>query len=134
MNIQDVKIDYSEFERKDLWEVVFEKQKDLMSLYKVPVIDLDVPADQQLIRAMAWNIIEELGEALEVLRGSNHKEHLLDELADMTHFYVELLIMSNLSWRDVDGWISLAETPDTEKAVEEFLTSLALTVNILKNI
>lgn len=133
MNISDVKIDYDRFEGKPLGQVVFEKQQDLMNLYGVPKIDLDVPKDQQLIRAMAWSVVEEAGEAMEVHQGSKDKEHLIDEVADMMHFYVEFLIMSGLKFEDIGQKDIEDKFSDPEHALSEFVIALALAVNVLKN-
>lgn len=138
MNIEDVKIDWDRYEGKDLVHVLFEKQDQLREMYKVPICDLDVPADQQQIRAMAWNVIEEAAEAIDA---SSHLEHLKDELADMTAFYIELLLMSGLKATDVDltPWrkkssdgSSFNVSPAKYEFVD-FAVNLALTVNSLKN-
>lgn len=134
MNIEDVKIDYTQYEGLDLIDVMFQNQKNLMDLYKVPDIDLDIPSDQQLIRAMAWSVVEEAGEAIEVVEGSKHFEHLLDEVADMSHFYIELLIMSGISAEEFKEHSSrVLETYDYSVAFKDFTVRLALTVNTLKN-
>lgn len=149
MNISDIQIDYEQYEGQDLLRVVFARQRELMNLYKIPALDLDIPADQQIIRAMAWSVVEEAGEALEVYYGSKDKEHLGDEVADMMHFYIELLIMSDITVDDVFddlGVIDTAHYAQTYAAVnvskptvmlmqhfQQFIMELALGVNVLKN-
>lgn len=150
MNISDVKIDYSRFEGQDLLEVIFERQELLMEMYKVPKLDLDIPRDQQLIRAMAWSVVEEAGEALEVYYGSKDKEHLGDEIADMMHFYIELLIMSDITVDDLFDDLGVLNTQnyiDTYQPnntvsnpriilyerFQSFIVELALAINVLKN-
>lgn len=160
MNVEDVVIDYNQFKGQDLLEVVWEKQKTLMNLYGVPRIDLDVPKDQQMIRAMAWSVVEEAGEAMEAY-DHKHYGHIGDELADMMHFFVELLIMSGVKHEDIykqldlESWKQGSEMPheltDFEhmdqyfklmhpvngdkilKHFHDFIVKLALAVNVLKN-
>lgn len=136
MNISDVKIDWKELEGKNFIELLFEKQDELRQLYGVPICDLDVPEDQQQLRAMAWNVVEEAAEAIEVLARTTHKEHLLDELADMIAFYIELMIMSGLKAEDLkmnnDEYTSYRSYP-IESSFMSFVSSLALAINTLKN-
>lgn len=133
MNVDDVKIDYEQYKGLDLLDVIYQKQENLMSLYKVPKIDLDIPSDQQLIRAMAWSVVEEAGEAMEVYEGSKHKGHLGDEIADMTHFYFELLIMSGITCEQIKECGVVFKTYDTSAAFKDFVVRLSLAVNTLKN-
>lgn len=135
MNISEITIDYSEFKDRDLIDVVFEKQRKLMNYYNIMHIDLDIPRDQQEVRATAWNIIEEIGETLE----AESAEHTLDEIADAMHFYIEFLIMSGLTSTDVKNEIGgLKQQHASKKTIinenlAEFVEALALTVNTLKN-
>jgi NTP pyrophosphatase (non-canonical NTP hydrolase) len=141
MNLSEVHIDYSKYEGQSLIDLMFQKQRTLMNLYEVPDIDLDIPKDQQLIRAMTWSVVEELGEAIEVwdrMDGSKEMgEHLGDELADMTHFYLELLMMSGI---DATRFIRLApsgwvyrDSASLENDFKHFVVDLSLAVNTLKN-
>lgn len=135
MNIENVKIDYSKLVGQIPIQVIFKKQRELMDLYKIPQIDLDIPKDQQLIRAMAWSVVEEAGEAIEVVEGSKHHQHLLDEVADMTHFYIEFLIMSGITWEDFANEVGDQnyEAEDYTVMFKEFIVLLSLSVNVLKN-
>lgn len=133
MNIDDIRIDWSQYHDKDLVKVLFEKQDELRTLYNVPICDLDVPTDQQQLRAMAWNVIEEAAEALEA---KHHTSHLLDELADMTAFYVELLLMSGMKREHLLHFTNfgMANEPLThESTFTTFAMNLAISINTLKN-
>ena len=133
MNITEVKIDISEIPKEDWSKMMFSKQDVLRQLYGVPICNLDVPSDQQLLRAMAWNVVEEAGEILDVLMTSGDQDHFFDEVADMTSFYMELLLMSDYRGRFYD-WEQIERTEtNVEKSFTDFTVSLALTINTLKN-
>ncbi len=133
MNINDVKIDWTRYEGKDPIALLFEKQEELRIAFGVPLCDLDVPADQQQLRAMAWNTIEEMGEALEAKFEGSH-DHLLDELADMTAFYIELFLMSRIPRDQLPaGWGTYNKPLEVQWATMDFTQSLALAINTLKN-
>ena len=137
MNIDGIKIDWTVFEKMNWKDLLFDKQNELRILYGVPICDLDLPSDQQQLRSMSWNCIEEVGEAIDVILTSDHATHLGDELADMTAFYIELLIMSGITKEQVDlkSWEATERKPfsEIEKAFTSFSVSLALSINTLKN-
>jgi NTP pyrophosphatase (non-canonical NTP hydrolase) len=136
MNLSDVKIDYSQYEGQDIFSVIFQKQKMLIQLYEVPNVDLDVPKDQQILRVLAWCVIEEAAEALDVIWTTNDPEHLKDEVADMMHFYVELLILSGIDSVDFRSQL-LSEIEPIKMTLADVFTvfsvHLALAINCLKN-
>lgn len=139
MNIQDIKVDYSEYKDRDLIDVIFEKQDELRKLYKVPICDLDVPSDQQQLRSMAWNVVEEAAEAIDVVMTSEHRDHIFDELADMISFYLELLIMCSLTPKDfiLEKWnsdsTSSYQLNEISMTFMSFTSGLAIAINSLKN-
>ncbi|MCP3684596.1 MAG: hypothetical protein GY861_18165 [bacterium] len=139
MNIAEVKVDYSKFKGRDMVEVMFEKQDELRLLYGVPICDIDVPGDQQQLRGMSWNVIEEASEAIDVILTTEHKEHLLDEVADLMSFYLELLLMSGLTFdkTNLETWrVQWSEKYDIQEISRCFMlfsTSLAISINSLKN-
>lgn len=148
MNINDVKIDMTQFEGKDRLDVIFEKQNDLREKYGIPIMKFDVPADQSLAREMAWNTVEELGEALAVITSKiKDRDHLLDETADALSFYIELLLISGMSSDDfrppkdstsdkLQGWFEVDSDTyrtDTRRSHSIFVEKLALAINHLKN-
>lgn len=149
MNISDVKIDHSQYKNKDRLQVIFQKQDELRQLFGVPILNLDVPADQSLAREFAWNTIEEISEALEVVTGSRNREHIKDEVADALSFYVELFIMCGISADDLkcshtgsgdelENWFSIDKgnpkyRPFLRNEHSTFVEKLALAINKLKN-
>ena len=101
----------------DLLETMMNKQRLLMSQYHVieyrnnaPVVglsdlgDLDARHVQARLKHLAWCITEELGEAMNELKNKPWKvterptdrEAYFKELADIGHFFFELLITSGL--------------------------------------
>lgn len=152
MNIADVTIDHSQYEGQDRLDIMFAKQDELRILYEIPILDLDLPRDQHIAREFAWNVTEELGEALEVFLGTKDRQHVLDEVADALAFYLELLLMSGLGSKDFeppyDARIGSNEDDKLgrwfrfghqqlfvhEREVHSmFLEKLALAINNLKN-
>ena len=75
---------------------------------KVPV-NLHDRHDQQYLKDFAWRITEEIGEAMNTLKNKPWKQselttdvdHFKEELIDGFHFYVELLILTGFSPRDL---------------------------------
>ncbi len=151
MNVADVTIDHTLYKNKDRLSVMFEKQEELRQLYGIPILELDVPAHQSIAREMAWNTVEEIGESLEVYTGPNprmNREHLLDEVADSTSFYLELLLISGLKAEDLipihsnnkvdslENWFENDKDSyitDLRKSHSIFTEKLALAINRLKN-
>lgn len=136
MNISDIQVDWDEYKDKDLFHIIYDKQNELRELYKVPICDIDVSSDQQQLRAMAWNIVEEGGEVMEVLATTEHQEHIIDELSDMVSFYFELLIMSNLKYDELNFKSWMGEKKGFEEInlnFSEFVSALSISINTLKN-
>ena len=154
MNISDSVIDMKQYEGKDRLDVMFEKQEMLRDLYKVlgpkvSVADLDLPEHQHILREFAWNTTEEMGEVLDVVFGTNDREHIIDETSDSLSFYLELLALSGMSVEDfapsqahsgdkLDYWfdkaVSQYEGVTMVRVIHsEFLEKLALAINNLKN-
>lgn len=149
MNIADVAIDPSQFDGKDRLDIIFEKQDELRAAYGIPVANLDVPADQAIVREFAWNTVEELSEALEVMTGSKDPQHLRDEVADALSFYVELMLICGIKASDLkcshtgpgdelERWFTLDDGNVKYKASlrrehSTFVEKLALAINNLKN-
>lgn len=152
MNISEVKVDYSKYTEKDRLLVMFDLQDELRRAYKIPILNLDDPQDQHLAREFAWNVTEETGEVLEVNYGSKDNEHILDELADSTSFFLELLLMSGIvptEWvpnEEVTGNDNLERWFNFVKKLQKnsvpqmlreshslFVQMLSLAINRLKN-
>jgi len=134
MNISEIKVDYSKYEGKNLLSVIFDKQRTLIDLYDVPSVDLDVPKDQQVLRVLAWSVIEEAAEAIDVIKTTNDSEHLKDEVADLTHFFIELLILSGFTYQDFESELPVPRKQESvEQTFTDFSVQLALAINVLKN-
>ena len=134
MNISEIKVDYSKYEGKNLLSVIFDKQRTLIDLYDVPSVDLDVPKDQQVLRVLAWSVIEEAAEAIDVIKTTNDPEHLRDEVADLTHFFIELLILSGFTYKDFESELPVPRKQESvEQTFTDFSVQLALAINVLKN-
>jgi len=153
MNISDSVIDMKQYEGKDRLDVMFEKQEMLRDLYKVlgpkvSVADLDLPEHQHILREFAWNVCEETGEVLDVVFGTNDREHIIDETSDSLSFYLELLALSGMSVEDfapsqahsgdkLDYWFKMSLEQYSTSSIREihslFLEKLALAINNLKN-
>lgn len=142
---EEIKNQYSNVDRL---EVIFALQDTLRGRYGVPILNLDVPADQSLAREMAWNTVEEMAEALAVkTSNTKHREHILDETADCLSFYIELLIICGMSAADfippkdtveddLGGWFEV-DTPsfetDLRRSHSIFVEKIAIAINNLKN-
>lgn len=148
MNISEVKVDMKQFEDKDRLDVIFERQDALRQKYGLPILKLDAPSDQSLAREMAWNTIEEMGEAIAVVTSKTRdREHLLDETADALSFYIELLLISGMTASDfeshkdtsgdkLDGWFETdtdTYVTDLRRSHSTFVEKLSLAINNLKN-
>ena len=83
-------------------ELIFDRQRELMVAYKeieqLPAwpISLHTAHGQKTLRDFAWRATEELAESYEAYEAGN-KEHQYEELADSTHFMVELLIFAGVT-------------------------------------
>lgn len=135
MNISDVKINWADYHGRNFLEILYEKQEELRVAYGVPICDLDVPGDQQQLRAMAWNVLEEAGEAMEVIMTSGDKEHTKDEVSDMVSFYIELFLMSGIKIDNLprSEWDAEKNHLSLTNDFTKFAVSLSLAINTLKN-
>lgn len=97
---------------------IFNRQKELMEKYHdiearsglmqtedCPV-NLDDKRGQARIKDFSWRIIEEVGEALDALRG-NDIEHYCEELIDGLHFLTELTILSGYEPHQITGELTI---------------------------
>ena len=85
----------------DRLDILFGKQKILMDCYNIKYKDINTKDGQNNIRAVTLHLIEELTEVLHCLKNKpwvktetvvDIKE-IEDELADATHFFIELSIL-----------------------------------------
>ena len=91
--------------REDKLEYLFRKQRSLMTLYNIQEVDINTTHGQNTIRAITMHLIEELAEVLSYLKNKNWVSYetpvdmkgIEDELADSTHFFIELCILLKIS-------------------------------------
>ena len=109
----NVDLPFCECSLGELWHLIFDAQSRLMDKYEaieysngighavVPhglAFDLDSRFWQAYIKDLCWRATEEIVEAREayLFHAIEGKAHLLDELSDVTHFIVELLITARV--------------------------------------
>lgn len=99
MNINDEsQIETFNLTSSEAAAILFEKQLALMNKYqaieRLPQwpLDIDNREHQKVIKDFLWRATEELGEFLDAYyEGKN--DHAAEELSDILHFHVELLIL-----------------------------------------
>lgn len=142
---------------------IFNKQKELMVKYheieensgivtttKVP-LDLDEQKDQQRVRDFAWRLTEELGETIHEIKVQNNEitEEVKEEIVDCLHFLTEMTIavgvepheLMNTQEYHLDNLHTLADKgqrlamthESIYETISQFISSLAMTINTLKN-
>lgn len=111
-------------------EKIFDRQQELMTKFRQVeaenglLPDKEVPVNinshkgQAVLKAHAWQITEELGEAMNELKNRPWKtktretdyENYKEELIDAFHFFIELFILSGMTPEDVfNGYMGKAE-------------------------
>jgi NTP pyrophosphatase (non-canonical NTP hydrolase) len=106
MNILDVKEEdvkkfLSQFKSKDKLDLIFEIQDYFMKKYKVKKLSLDLKEGQELVRKYVYYMIEELFEAMNLLKNrtwtkTNYdvdRSRLADEVADFLAFLIQVLVL-----------------------------------------
>lgn len=114
MNIQDFK---GHIPEGDMLAEIFTAQRELMEKYhpieeangggimvdEIPV-EIDDRRGQGRLKELAWRVTEEIAEAMGCLKNrpwkstplATDREHFYEELADATHFFIELLITAGI--------------------------------------
>jgi len=131
---------------KQMLPDLFKKQQELLDKYGemegIPSYPFDIndKTSQVWIKDFLWRITEEMGEAyMEYL--FNNTNEMLEELSDMLHFYLELMILVGV---EVSDSLSLCMTKAQdqlkesggvtfERAVLEAIQRITMTGNLLKN-
>lgn len=114
----------------------FERIERENKLLEVPgqVEDLDSPYGQAKMRRIAWAITEEVGEVLDLAwLGSVDRN---EEIADVFHFLVELIIVSGIQLPATtleDSFTSAYKSKAPEAQWLSFLVQLARTIHHLRN-
>lgn len=131
MDIRDVNIDVI-YPGNSSFKDLFTLQKKLLDHYigveKLPnyPIDINTRESQDLIKDFSGRIIEELGEGyesyLEMLdmmsKGMpmgdmvSHLQNFNEEIADVIHFWLELMIYSGFDENHIKKWMDISESQD----------------------
>lgn len=90
---------------KDKLELLFEMQKDLMDRYNISPKDINTLEGQDQLRACGMRLFEEIGEIFHCLKNKAwvqnqtevDKGAVYDEIADVWHFMLELMILFELT-------------------------------------
>lgn len=130
----------------DILRKIFEKQKELMDLYGTKPVweDIDTLKGAQEIRKYSKYATEELAEAYESYEDHKHELeiHTHEELIDALHFYVEKLIISNLTYdkilyyldcKDSDEFWERVKSRTENDNVQESLWKATYWINIPDN-
>jgi hypothetical protein len=159
VNIHDFTSEFTEADVKDIWNIIFSRQKELSEKY-VPIEvnnglrwtpdehwDLDDSKAQAQAKDFAWRVMEEIGESMEAYELCKHYEmigkdsseqltHASEELGDGLHFLVELCLFSGVTPHQISQFISFEECTSSEsifKRVFEVNKWMGITMNCLKN-
>ena len=107
----------------DVLEKIFEKQKELMNLYWTKPVgeDIDTLKGSQEIRRYSKYAVEELAEAYEAFRNNEAilDIHTHEELIDSLHFYIEKLIISNLTYKKILFYLGFKDSEEFRETVEK---------------
>jgi len=97
-----------ELPNKDKLEILFEEQKKLMDRYNMPTIDINTLHGQEVLRQVGMRLFEEIGEIFHCLKNKEwvenqtevDKKAMFDEVADVWHFFIEMMILLKLTPED----------------------------------
>jgi hypothetical protein len=151
MNIKDFPSHYTKEHLPNMWDYIFQRQKELAKKYNViegeqglrwvieSPVDLDDPKGQLQLKDYAWRVVEEVGESLEsYFITMDELVHAQEELADGLHFMVELVLAAGLDASDIKNIFSLEHFSDSRKYEEfksyaaNFIMHLGASINCLK--
>ena len=127
MNLNDIDInklaymkEYLSIENlpKDKLDAMFVIQDKLRELFKVPIQSLDTAGGQKTARDMAFNVIQEICESVNLFK--NHewskdeklldRQHFKEETGDVLLFLVEYLILCDYTANDIfELYLKIAE-------------------------
>jgi hypothetical protein len=139
---------------------IFTRQRELMEKYQQieklpsPPVSLHTAAGQRILKDFAWRSTEELTESFEALEASRylpprtslqehremHRLHQVEEIADATHFLVELLIFAAITEAQVMEFVPTFPHPDMDGTHEEHQVAywratykIGVAMNFLRN-
>jgi predicted house-cleaning noncanonical NTP pyrophosphatase (MazG superfamily) len=103
--------------QQDNWDAMWEQQERFMRLLQAErgfpsfPVDIEAKAGQRIIKEMAYECVQELIEAIQLLKNSKshrltdvpeiNRAHYLEEIADVFHYLIEVAILSGLSREEV---------------------------------
>ncbi len=109
MNVNDMVVTAEDLAVRCKLQEIFNRQKELMKIYDPIEVASgltqteDVPVDmhdrmgQARLKDFAWRITEELTECTDALeKHPNDEVHFREEIIDAFHFYIELMILSDM--------------------------------------
>ena len=89
-----------QIELHEKYKIIEEANGLGLALVKDHPFSLDDPKWQYIIKDFAWRVTEEIAEAIEAELNGNDL-HVVEELIDALHFYTELIIMCQGSYKNV---------------------------------
>lgn len=98
----------SEERPKDIIKTIFEKQAELMKSYWTKPVkeDIDTLLGSQEIRKFSKYTVEELAEAYQAMEIDWYRwEHSEEEMIDSLHFFIEKLLIANLTYNKILGYL-----------------------------
>ena len=98
----------SEKRPDDIIKTIFEKQAELMKSYWTKPVweDIDTLFGSQEIRKFSKYTVEELAEAYQAMEIDwSRGEHSEEEMIDSLHFFIEKLLIANLTYNKILGYL-----------------------------
>ena len=98
----------SEKRPTDIIRTIFEKQSELMKSYWTKPVweDIDTLFGSQEIRKFSKYTVEELAEAYQAMEIDWARwEHSEEEMIDSLHFFIEKLLIANLTYKKILGYL-----------------------------
>ncbi len=130
VDIQGEVIPTPEIGKKDMLDLMFERQHSLASKY-IPIekdnkllqtedfpVNIDSRNGQARIKDFAWRVTEELCEATDALtRHLDDHTHFLEEMIDALHFFLELNLLCGIDANKIREYFSLPNDVDSFDAL-----------------
>ena len=98
----------SEKRPDDIIKTIFERQAELMKSYWTKPVweDIDTLFGSQEIRKFSKYTVEELAEAYQAMEIDwSRGEHSEEEMIDSLHFFIEKLLIANLTYNKILGYL-----------------------------
>lgn len=111
----------SEERPDDIIKTIFEKQSELMKSYWTKPVweDIDTLFGSQEIRKFSKYTVEELAEAYQAMEIDWARwEHAEEEMIDSLHFFIEKLLIANLTYNKILGYLG-ADSENIRTLIKE---------------